>query len=131
MVHDSDRVPGSDYAFLEGRLLRVESEQKSIRRIHGQLADEVERLAISVRKLSEARSHFEDPYRETTDVRNQRRVELESLRVRAKDAERAEIELMQQRTKFTKQLVLLVPAFGAALYAIAEFIRSFAHHAAP
>jgi hypothetical protein len=122
-----DDVNPSDYAFLEGRILRVESEQRAIRRIHGELTEEVEKLTLAVRNLREEGAHLE-PWRETTDVRNMRRVEMESLRSRARDAENAETALVEQKTRFTRQLVLLVPAFGAVLYAVAEVIRSFLHH---
>ena len=119
----------SDYAFLEGRILRLESEQKAIRRVHGELANEIEKLNAAVKSLREENEKIHDnPWRETTDIRNYRRQELDSLRVRARDAERAEVELASQKARFVKQLALLVPAFGTVLYAISELVRSFVTH---
>ena len=115
----------SDYAFLEGRILRLESEQRAIRRVHGQLADEVEKLTQALKRLRDENENH--PWRETTDVRNMRR-DFDSLRVRAKDADRAERELTNQKARFIKQMVLLVPSFGTILFALAELIRSFLQH---
>lgn len=129
-----------DDAYLEGRILRlendqrkydsrlnkIENEQKAIRHVHGELADEIEKLNATLRRLREENEN--NPWRENTEVRNHRREELDSLRVRAKDAERAEVELLNQRAKFTRQLVLLVPSFGAVLYALAELIRGLLVH---
>lgn len=115
----------SDYAFLEGRILRLESEQRAIRRVHGQLADEIEKLTKSVERLRD--ENEKNLWNEPTDVRNLRRRELDSLRVRAQDAERAEIELTRLKSKFIKQLILLVPTFGALLFTLVELIRTFLH----
>jgi len=104
---------------------RLENEQRAIRRVHGRLADEIEKLTQSLARLRE--ENEKDPWHENTDVRNLRG-QVNSLRVRAEDAEKAEVELMNQKARFTKQLVLLVPSFGAVLYAVAELIRSFLHH---
>jgi len=122
-----DDANRSDYAFLEGRLLRVESEQKAIRRIHGELAQEVERLNQAVGRMRQGNDEI-DPWRETTDIRNQRRLEMDSLRARARDAEAAEVELATVRAKFWRQLAVVAPAGAAVLYAIAELVRSLAHH---
>jgi hypothetical protein len=128
MPSRDDDAASSDYAFLEGRLLRVESEQKAIRRIHGELADQVERLTDAIRRFREENDRG-DPWRETTDVRNQRRVEIESLRARAKDAEVAETQLEKEKVLFLRRLAILVPSLAALIYAVAEVVRGFvAHH---
>jgi len=127
MPRDDDDAPRSDYAFLEGRLLRVESEQKLIRRIHGELAEEVERLNQAVSRLRKSNDEI-DPWRETTDIRNQRRVELESLRARARDAEEAETALAREKGAFLRRLAIVAPAIGTLLYALAELVRSLVHH---
>lgn len=124
---DDRREAPSDYAYLEGRVLRLESEQRAIRRIHDHLAEQVEALTIELRKFREDREDLE-PWRETTDVRNQRRAELESLRARARDADDAEIELQHVRSRFFRQLALLVPAGATLLYALAELVKGLVHH---
>lgn len=114
--------------FWRGKLLALESEQKAIRRIHGELADELERLGRNVRDLRQDISNLEEranPWRENTEVRNQRRAELESLRVQA---ENAEVLANAERGKRRQQLAIVAPAIGALLYALAELVRSFVHH---
>jgi chromosome segregation ATPase len=114
--------------YLEGRLMRLESEQKALRRIHGQLSTEIERLNQQVQQLRAENDRGIDPWHETTDVRNQRRAELDSLRARARNADQAEMDLILQKARFTKQLVLLVPTFSALLVTLIELIRSLVHH---
>ncbi len=127
MPRDPDDVERSDLAYLEGRLLRVESEQKAIRRIHGELSEEVERLNQAVSRLRKGNDEI-DPWRETTDVRRQRTIEMESLRARAREADEAQILLEREKGAFLRKLAIIAPAIGTLLYALAEFIRSFVHH---
>lgn len=130
MPRDSEnpeRPAPSDYAFLEGRILRVESEQKSIRRVHEGLSEQVESLTQSLRRLREENERG-DSWRETTDVRNRRRVEIDSLRARARDADDAETQLQLEKAGAWRRLALLAPALGAVLYGLAELIRSLVHH---
>jgi predicted RNase H-like nuclease (RuvC/YqgF family) len=122
-----DEVHPSDYAFLEGRILRIESEQKTLRRIHEGMTEQIESLTQALRRLREENSHWE-PWRETTDVRNMRRVELESLRARAKDADEAENSLARAKGEMVRKIAWLAPALGTLLYALSELIRSFIHH---
>jgi hypothetical protein len=116
-----------DFAFLEGRILRLEAEQKSIRRVHGELATEVERLNVALRQLREENDSI-DPWRETTDIRNQRRAELDSLRVRAREADLAEIHLKNEKAVFLRRLAVLAPSLAAVLYGLAELVKSLIHH---
>lgn len=130
MPRDSEhpeRPAPSDYAFLEGRILRIESEQKSIRRVHEGLSEQVESLTQSLRRLREENERG-DSWRETTDVRNRRRVEIDSLRARARDADDAETQLHLEKAGAWRRLALLAPALGALLYGLAELVRSFVHH---
>ena len=103
-----------------------ESEQKAIRRIHGELAQEVERLNQALVRLRQGNDQI-DPWRETTDIRNQRRQELESLRARARDADEAETMLAQEKGAFFRKLAIVAPAIGTLLYALSELVRSFVH----
>jgi len=132
MARDPDDAP-SDYAYLEGRLLRLESEntrlareQTAIRRIHDHLSEQVEGLTQELRRFREDRGG--DPWRENTEVRNQRRVEMESLRARARDADEAESLLAREKALFYRRLGILVPSLAALLYGLVELVKGLVHH---
>lgn len=107
--------------------MRVESEQRAIRKIHGELSEQVERLTQSLQRLREENERG-DSWRETTDIRDQRRVEIESLRARARDADDAETQLQREKANAVRRLALLAPSLAALLYGLAELVRSFVHH---